>query len=193
MNPNKLIVFASGSGTNLLNIINNTNSNELDAKVVAVISNNSKSGALSHARDNKIPALHISAKTHQDPDSQILSICKQYDPKLIILAGYMKKIHPNLIEQYPKNILNIHPALLPKYGGEGMYGNNVHTAVFEAKETESGATVHLVNSEYDKGKILAQQKISILPTDEIDDIRAKVQSAEYELYPKAIADYLRQI
>lgn len=190
MKPFKLIVFASGSGTNLLNIINKIKSNELNAKVVAVISNNSGSGALQHARDNKIDSFHISSKTHADPDSEILRISKTYQADFLILAGYMKKISSELIKEFPERILNIHPALLPKFGGEGMYGMNVHNAVVNAGEKESGATVHLVNSEYDKGRILKQMKINVDPIDTADDVRAKVQTLEYTLYPLAIQEYI---
>ena len=185
----KLGVLASGGGSNLQSIIDRSLEGRLSADVVVVISNNSGAGALERARRHCIDALHVSAVTEQGADavdSRLVVEMRKRDVDLVILAGYMKKIGPLLLEAYRGNILNIHPALLPKFGGEGMYGMRVHEAVIAAKEKESGPTVHVVDERYDHGHILAQIKVPVLPDDTPETLQKRVLSKEHEIYPSVI-------
>ena len=184
-----LAVFASGRGSNLESIIKNIDNGRLDAKVVIVISNNSKSGALELARDNDIAAHHISQlqfATEELYVSHILKVLKQYDTQLVILAGYMKKVPVKVIQTYKNRILNIHPALLPSFGGKGLYGKFVHEAVLEYGCKVSGATVHIVDEEYDTGPPVYQQCVRILNNDTPETLAARILNVEHEIYPKAI-------
>jgi len=187
--PIHLAVFASGRGSNLESIIKNIDNGRLDAKVVIVISNNSKSGALELARNNDIAAHHISQlqfETEASFVSHILEVLKQYDTQLVILAGYMKKVPVKVIQAYKNRILNIHPALLPSFGGKGLYGKFVHEAVLEYGCKVSGATVHIVDEEYDTGPPVYQQCVRILNDDTPETLAARILNVEHEIYPKAI-------
>ena len=160
--------FASGRGSNMQAVIDACNSGFLDAKPGVVISNNSQSEALTRARREEIPAYHFSSKTHPDPaqlDQVILSALLRHQVALVVLAGYMKKLGAKTLSAYQGRVINIHPALLPKYGGEGMYGSHVHEAVIAAGDTETGVTIHLVDTEYDHGAILAQCRLPVLEND----------------------------
>lgn len=161
----------------------------MPAKIVAVISNNSSSGALSLARSFGIPAIHFSRRQFPDPklyQSTLLDILLSYKTNFIVLAGYMKKLDVEIIRAFPESIINIHPALLPKYGGEGMYGMHVHEAVIAAKERISGASVHYVSEEYDEGAIIAQQTVSVDVSDSPESLAAKVLQAEHQLLPSVV-------
>ena len=183
----RLGFLASHSGTNMQAIIDSVKSGYFKAHLCAVISNNSQSGALERARKEGIPAFHISEKTHPGKVSeQIIDIFDRYKVNTVVLAGYMKKLEPFVIEHFSGRVLNIHPALLPKFGGEGMYGINVHKAVIEAKEKVSGATVHLVNADYDKGRILMQMEVDVLPNDTPESLAERVLNIEHKLYPEVL-------
>jgi phosphoribosylglycinamide formyltransferase-1 len=185
----KIAFFASHGGSNMQAIIDRLKRGGLPAESSLVISNNSGSGALERAQKEGIPAYHISSATHNDRSefvSAITDLLNHHEINLIALAGYMKKLPDEVIDFLGGNVLNIHPALLPKFGGKGMYGINVHKAVIEAGENESGATVHLVNSVYDEGRILAQKKVPVLPGDSPESLAARVLKAEHELYPETI-------
>lgn len=171
-----LVVFASGSGTTLQSVIDAIDSGDLDARINLVVSDKESAYALKRAEDSDIPTYVINSKSKNDIDDELCNVLKNYKIDLIILAGYLKMIGDNLINNY--RIINTHPSLLPKFGGKGMYGMKVHTAVFEAKEEFSGPTIHFVNNEYDKGNIIVQTKIEIQPTDTPDIICAKVQAIE---------------
>lgn len=161
----------------------------LDATPVLVISNNSNSGAADKALKENIPFLHLSITTHPDVDeldAAITDAIIKSMADLVILAGYMKKIGPRLLKAYSGRILNIHPALLPKFGGEGMFGMNVHKAVIEAGESESGCTVHTIDKEYDRGKILSQTKVPVLPEDTPEILAARILEKEHQLYWQTI-------
>lgn len=184
-----IAVFASGRGSNFEALHRAIIDQNIPAKIVLVISNNSTSGALTLAQSFDIPAFHISQRQFSDPklyNQKIFETLRSLNANFIVLAGYMKKLDPVITQAFPDRIINIHPALLPKYGGEGMYGMNVHRTVIAAKEKESGATVHFVNEEYDRGTIIAQQKISIDPDDTPDTLAAKVLKVEHELLPSVI-------
>ncbi len=183
----KLILgfFASHGGSNMQAIIDAVKAGSLDAELGCVISNNSKSGASDRAEKEGIPFYHISSKTHPDEsemEKSMIAALESNNVNLVILAGYMKKIGSPILEKYQGRILNIHPALLPKYGGQGMYGMNVHKAVVAAGEKESGATIHIVDEVYDNGRILAQSHVPVLPEDTPDDLAARVLKTEHQLY-----------
>ena len=175
--------ICSHSGSNMQAIINNVKSGKLNANLCVVISNNLNSGALEKAKKENIPNYHISEKTHpQNTELEIINTLKRHNVDTVILAGYMKKVSQELIKQFNNRVLNIHPALLPKFGGKGMYGMNVHKAVIEANERVTGATIHLVNANYDEGKILAQMQVPVFSDDTVDTLAARVLEVEHQLY-----------
>ena len=182
-NKKKVAVFASGSGTNFMNIYNN--SDYID--VVLLISNNPKSGAVQFAIEKKIDFKIINNFRYPDNiDLEYEKILKKYKVDLVLLAGFMKKIPLNIVKIYKNKIINIHPSLLPNYGGKGYYGMKVHQAVISNKEKFTGATIHFVNREYDKGMIILQKKINITEDDNADSVAKKVLKIEYEIYLRAI-------
>ncbi len=185
----RLGVLASGGGSNLQSIIDRSLDGSLDVEVVLVISNNSDAGALKRARKHGIEGLHISAVTDGSPeeaDRRITDEFKKRGVDLVVLAGYMKKIGPVLLETFRGRIVNIHPALLPKFGGEGMYGMRVHRAVIAAGEKESGPSVHFVDELYDHGRIIDQIRVPVYPDDTPETLQKRVLAREHELYPRVI-------
>lgn len=185
-------VLASGEGTTLQAILDACAAGELPARVVVVISNNGGSGALRRARAAQAAALHLSGKTHPEPgalDAALAEALAEHEVDVVMLAGYMKKLEPLVLARYQGRILNTHPALLPKFGGHGMYGMRVHEAVVHAGEKESGPSVHLVDAEYDTGRVLAQAKVPVLAGDTPADLAARVQERERRL----VVDVLGQI
>lgn len=189
-NKINLVFFASGGGSNVEAILNNIESGQIRANPTAIITNNSSAGVIEKALAAGIPYYHISSVTHPDEHERTritLEVLERHNADLIILAGYMKKLPEEIINQYENRILNIHPALLPKFGGKNMYGMNVHRAVLESNEKKSGATVHIVNSEYDKGKILAQKSVEVKNNDNPETLRKRVLKAEHTLYSEVIS------
>ncbi len=185
----KLGVLASGGGSNLQSIIDHGIAGNLGAEVVVVISNNSGAGALDRARTHGIPHLHISTATEgsrEEEDLRIAGELTRRNVDLVVLAGYMKRVGPVTLETFRGRIINIHPALLPRFGGEGMYGMRVHEAVIAAHERESGPTVHLVDEKYDHGPVLAQRKVPVLPDDTPETLQKRVLAVEHELLPETI-------
>ena len=161
----------------------------LEAEPCVVISNNSDAPVLDRAMVARVPAFHLSAHIHPDParlDEAILATLEKHRVNLIVLAGYMKKLGPKTLARYRGRVLNMHPALLPKFGGKGMYGHHVHEAVLAAGEKESGATVHIADTEYDEGLILAQQKVRVLPDDTPESLAARVLVVEHKLYAETL-------
>ncbi len=184
-----LVVLASGGGTNLQAIIDNIEAGKLSARIRAVISNNSKSGALERARKHNIPAIHLSHKqfaTPEDFDQKLLSILKEKETDMVVLAGYMKMLSPRVIREYKNKIINIHPALLPSFGGKGMYGLHVHEAVIGAGVKVTGVTVHIVDEVYDHGPILYQKCVPVSSDDTPESLQKKVLPHEHEVYSKVI-------
>ena len=185
-----IAVFGSGRGSNFGSILNAIEAGTLpEIRIACVVSNNSAAGILDIARSRALPALHLSRKQFGTDDefaSRLLSLLEQHNVGLILLAGYMKLVPSRVIERYRNRILNIHPALLPKFGGPGMYGMRVHTAVIAAGERESGATIHLVDEEYDRGPILLQKHVPVRPGDTPEALAARVLAVEHELYPEAL-------
>ena len=182
-------IFASGSGTNAENIARYFSKSET-VKVAVVLSNNKNVGV--HARVNKlgIPSFVFSRDEFVE-GTPVLAKLAEYQVDLIVLAGFMNKISDALLGAYPGKIINIHPALLPKHGGKGMYGMRVHEAVVAAGEKESGITIHYINENYDEGDVIFQAKCEVLPTDTPDEVAAKVHALEYAHYPHVIEDLLK--
>ena len=189
----KLGFLASGRGSNMLAIIDNCKAGNLDAEPAVVISNNAEAGALEYAREAGIPAFHLSTHTHNNSeklDDEITNTLKSHGVDWIILAGYMKKIGPQLLEKFQGKIFNIHPSLLPKHGGQGMYGLHVHESVLASGDTETGVTIHLVEGEYDQGRILAQRSVSVEENDTPELLAARVLKVEHELYSDTLRDVI---
>jgi len=185
----RLGVLASGGGTNLQSILDKCASGEIPATVSVVIGNNSKSGALARAGNAGVEALHLSGHTHKDSvllDRAICSTLVDHDVDLVLLAGYMKKLGPVTLTRYMNRILNIHPALLPDFGGQGMYGERVHKAVLESGAKQSGATVHVVNEAYDQGPIVSRKVLEVAPQETAASLAARVLTVEHQLYAEVV-------
>ena len=185
----QIAIFASHTGTNMQAIIDACRRGDLNGEVCAVISNNSNSQALKKARASGVRAYHLSNKTHPEEDEldeAIYKVLTKNGTDIVALAGYMKKIGPKVLKQYKGRILNIHPSLLPKYGGKGMYGSNVHRAVIDAGEKITGITIHLVEEEYDTGKIIRQCEIEVLESDTIDTLSKRVLEKENSFYVETL-------
>ena len=180
----RIAIFASGSGSNAENIIRYFSDNK-SVKVVLVLSNKSRSGVLIRAQLHNIPTF-IFTKNDLNECSKVHDVLKDYNASMIVLAGFLLKIPLYMIKAYPNSILNIHPALLPKYGGKGMYGMNVHTAVVENKEEKTGITIHYVNENYDEGAIIFQATCDIDEHDLPEDVKTKVQALELCHFPSVI-------
>ena len=188
----KIGVMASGGGSNFKAIIDRIGEGDLEAQCKFLITNNGTCGAVSHAEEYGIPVHHISGKTHPvaaDYEAAMMDVLDKYDVDMLILAGYMKALPLCMVRRMPDRILNIHPSLLPKYGGKGFWGIHVHEAVIAAHDTESGPTVHLVSEEIDQGRILAQVKVPVLEGDTPEVLAARVLEQEHNLYWKTIRDY----
>ena len=184
----KIVVFASGSGSNAERIATYF-SEKGSAQVSLILCNNLQAGVLERAKRLDIPSLVFNRQAFYKTNV-VLDVLKTQQPELIVLAGFLWKVPENLITAYPNRILNIHPSLLPKYGGKGMYGDRVHQAVVANGETESGITIHYVNEHYDEGNILFQAKTQVSPTDTADSLAEKIHLLEYEHFPKVIEKWL---
>ncbi len=185
----KLAILVSGRGSNMTAIINACEQGKLTASVELVISNNRDSQALVIAKEKGIDTVHLSSATHphaDELDTEMKTMLEKHNIDYVLLAGFMKKIGPRALSAYKGRIINIHPSLLPKFGGQGMFGMNVHQAVIDAGEQETGVTIHLVDTEYDKGAILAQRKESVNPDDTAETLAAKVLKVEHILFAETI-------
>lgn len=183
--PARLGFLASSRGSNMQAIIDACRQGRLPAVPAVVISNNADSGALQRAAAEGIPGCHLSGRTHPDPhrlDQAIVDTLKDHRVDWVVLAGYMKKLGPATLSSYRGRIINIHPALLPKFGGRGMYGMHIHAAVLAAGETETGVTIHLVDDQYDTGRILAQRRVPVYGDDTAEVLAARVLEVEHEFY-----------
>jgi phosphoribosylglycinamide formyltransferase-1 len=183
----KIAVLVSGGGTNLQSIIDAIEQKQLNAQIALVISSNHHAYALERAKKYNIETLVVSKKQYENPSNQILNATVNRHIDLIVLAGYLGILKGDLLKTYKNKIINIHPALLPKFGGPGMYGHYIHEAVISAKETESGCTVHFVNEAVDEGKIILQEKVKVLSNDTPKTLAARILLIEHKLLPKAIA------
>ncbi len=181
--------FASHNGSNMQAIIDACRSGEIKANPALVISNNGDSGAVARAKKEQIPYSVLNARTHASPetlDNAMLNALRQHEVQLIILAGYMKKIGEKILKDYKGRIINIHPALLPKYGGKGMYGSRVHEAVLKAGEKETGVTIHIIDEEYDTGPIIAQTTIPVTDDDTVDSLSKRVLDREHRFLVETV-------
>ena len=186
-----IAVFASHGGSDLQAIIDGCKTEKIRARVACVISNNGDSMALQRAKDEGIPAFHMSAKKAGSEEAlaaELLEGLAGYDVDMIFLAGYMRMLHPSILEKYDNRVFNIHPALLPKFGGKGMYGLNVHKAVLEAKEKETGVTIHRVNAAYDSGEIVAQTRVPVCEGDTPEGLAERVLEREHTFLVEVISD-----
>jgi phosphoribosylglycinamide formyltransferase/phosphoribosylglycinamide formyltransferase-1 len=183
--PSRLAVLASGRGSNLQAIIEHFDSlaRERVATVALVASNRADAPALLLAETASIDIAHFNAN---DDGSELLELLRKFRIDLVVLAGYLKRIPPKVIREYAGRIMNIHPALLPAFGGEGMYGARVHEAVIASGAEETGVTVHLVDDNYDRGPIIAQWRVPVESSDTADSLAARVLNVEHTVYPRAV-------
>jgi phosphoribosylglycinamide formyltransferase-1 len=192
--PPNIAFFASGAGSTMEAFLQQWKKGSLSITPKVLVTNNSTCGAVEIARQYGIEVFHISLKTHPNEEEftkELLFQLQKHSVELLLLVGYMKKLPESIIAQYSHRIFNTHPALLPKYGGKGMYGLNVHKAVIENQETESGATIHYVTEEYDEGQIIAQSVVVVEPNDTAETLQEKVKRAERTLYVETIHSYVQ--
>lgn len=184
----RIVIFASGSGTNAENLIRFFH-NKDNVSVIQVLTNNPRAKVLVRCKNLNVSALCFNRIAFYQTDD-VLNILKSSKPDLIVLAGFLWKVPENILKAFPSKIINIHPALLPKYGGKGMYGMHVHNAVVKNKEKESGITIHYVNENYDEGAIIFQAKCDVLTNDTAEDIAAKIHELEMEHFPLVVEKLL---
>ena len=190
----RIAVFISGGGTNLQSLIDASKSGELSAEIALVVSSRRDAFGLERAARENIESFVFKIKKYaslEKAGEELLARLREREIKFIALAGYLSLLPPNLVQAYRNRIVNIHNALLPKFGGKGMFGHHVHEAVLAAGEKESGPTVHLVDEIYDNGKILDQVKVPVLPDDTPDSLAARVLEQEHMLYPKALQKLIK--
>ncbi|HMQ07888.1 MAG TPA: phosphoribosylglycinamide formyltransferase [Saprospiraceae bacterium] len=187
----KIAIFASGGGSNAQSIIHYFE-NKNTAQVALVVSNKAGAGVVQRANNLGIPIVIIDRQSFYH-ENTLLEVLDNYQIELIVLAGFLWWVPGYLISAFERKILNIHPALLPSYGGKGMYGMNVHAAVKEAGATMTGMTIHLVNEKYDDGRILFQAACPVYPEDGPAEIAVRVMQLEHKFYPKAIEYYIREL
>ena len=191
-----IVVFASGSGTNFQALIDAVESGQINGRIAGLITNKKGIQAIERAQTHSIDHKYLTPSdfsSHRKYVEVLLSQLKKWDTQLIVLAGYMIKIPVEIIDEYKNRIVNIHPSLLPKYGGKGFYGMKVHRAVIDNKETTSGCTVHIVTEEYDQGPILGQRKVPVKKSDDAETLAKRILKEEHKLFPKIIAKLARQI
>ena len=182
-------MFASGRGSNLAALLSAIGKGELHATIVAVISNKAEAGALDIARTHGIPAIHLSSELFSSPDEfdqTLLQVLQEHRVEIIALAGYLKKLSSSIIRAYKHRVVNIHPALLPAFGGKGMYGHKVHQAVLDYGCKVSGVTVHLVDEEYDTGPPILQRCVPVNEDDTAETLAARVLGQEHQIYAEAL-------
>jgi phosphoribosylglycinamide formyltransferase-1 len=185
----RIVIFASGSGTNAENIIKYFQRTQF-AEVVLVLSNKKDAKVLTRAGKLHVSAISFT-KEELFSEEGVLKILKQTKPDILVLAGFLLKFPEIILKEFPDKVINIHPALLPKYGGKGMYGNYVHDAVVKNNEAETGITVHYVNENYDEGVIILQKTVKLSKTETAETVAEKIHNLEYEWFPKIIEEVLR--
>ena len=186
-----IAIFASGSGTNAQSIAEYFNRTEL-ARVSLIFSNKPEAYVLERARKLNIPSVVFTRKDFYESDS-VVDVLREHEIDLIVLAGFLWLIPENLLKSFPRRIINIHPALLPKYGGKGMYGDKVHQAVIHSGDKLTGISIHYVNDHYDEGEIIFQESFEIQPDDTAESIAQKVHSLEYLHFPRVIEETIRAV
>ena len=185
----KIIVFASGSGSNAENIIKYFKKTKI-AEVVSIFTNNANAKVIDRAKKYQI-STEIFSK-NELIDGNILQKIQKIDPDLIVLAGFLLKFPEDIIQLYPDKIINIHPALLPNYGGKGMYGMHIHRAIVENKEKETGITIHFVNENYDEGAIIFQKSVALDSSDTAETVAEKIHELEQKYFPEIISRLLEE-
>ena len=186
----RLAIFGSGTGGNAENICNYFTSSS-DIEVVCICTNNKTAFIVTRAEKLNIPIIYTT-KHDLANFSKLHKALQDYSVDYIILAGFLLKVPFKMVDSYPKRIINIHPSLLPKYGGKGMYGDNVHVAVLENKEVESGITIHFVNKNYDEGEVILQKKCAVSVREGVGGLKKKIRDLEFEYFPKTIEKLLLQ-
>ncbi|MGR9073334.1 MAG: phosphoribosylglycinamide formyltransferase [Gammaproteobacteria bacterium] len=194
--PVKMIVsfLASHGGSSARKIIGAIRGGSIPAETGVLITNNPDSAIFRWCQDNEMPVHCINGKTHPEPEAEDLAILRELErvgTDVVVLSGYMKKIRAHTLAAYSGQILNIHPSLLPKHGGHGMYGDRVHQAVLAAGDKFSGASVQIIDEEYDEGPVLAQRRVPVEPSDSVETLRARVQAVEGDLYIEALREFLQ--
>ncbi len=184
MGRHKIAILVSGSGTNAINIIEYFEKKSI-ADVTLVVSNKTDALAVERVQNRSVKTIVFNNESFKK-NGEVLNYLKSELIDFIVLAGFLIKVPDDIIYAYPNKIVNLHPSLLPKYGGKGMYGSRVHRAVIEAQETESGISIHFVNEEYDEGKIIFQAKVSIERKDSLEELTQKIQQLEHRFFPKVI-------
>ncbi len=187
----KIAICASGEGSNFAALVEASRRGELPAEIVGLIVNRPKIGAIGRAQRLGIPFKVISPKdfsSRADWDQSMALQLKRWKADWIVLAGFLALVGPEVLRAFAGHVVNSHPSLLPKYGGPGMYGDNVHAAVLSAKESETGVTVHLIDAKFDQGTVLAQGKVAIRPGDTLEQLAQRVKDFENEFYPRVVAD-----
>ena len=187
----RIAIFASGSGSNAQKIMEHFKRNA-DAEVVLILTNNPQAYVLQRADNFEIPSHIFTRQEFYDTDD-VIRMLKNLQVDLIVLAGFLWLVPPALLNAFPNKIINLHPALLPKYGGKGMYGDNVHKAILEAGEEESGITIHFANAEFDEGEIIHQSRFRIDPTDTLEMVKFKGQQLEHQHFPRVIESLLKKM
>lgn len=193
---NRIAVFASGGGTNFQALIDEIKRGNLNAKIAGLISSRPDAGAIMRAQSHGIPVAVVKQDDYPDEHEfgkELNRILKRWDPALIVLAGYMVKIPANVIDAYPGRIINIHPALLPKFGGKGLYGIRVHRAVLAAGESESGCSVHIVTKDYDEGPVVGQVTVPVKSGETPENLAARILIEEHKLLPRITGMLLNRI
>ena len=189
VSPFRLGILASHAGTNFQSILDRCLTGEIPAKVGVVVSNNSRSGALERAQKCGIPISHLSSATHPVPealDEALTETLLRHHVDLVVLAGYMKKLGPVLLRKYKGRVINVHPSLLPAFGGQGMFGKRVHEAVLKSGCAVTGVTIHVVDGEYDHGPVIAQAVVPVLNGDTPEKLAQRVLEMEHRLYPNVV-------
>lgn len=184
MKKYRLAIFASGQGTNAANITTYFKDHP-EIEVTIIITNNPQAGVISRAQDLHIPVEIITNDCASNAEF-LIELCRQKGIQFVVLAGYLRMIPEKFVKKFNNRIINIHPSLLPKFGGKGMYGDNVHRAVLSSGEKESGITIHYVNAVYDEGEIIGQSKCTIDPADTLEKLKEKIAALEKVQFPKAI-------
>ncbi|AMR34289.1 phosphoribosylglycinamide formyltransferase [Mucilaginibacter sp. PAMC 26640] len=187
----RIAIFASGSGSNAQKIMEHFKRNA-DAEVVLILTNNPQAYVLQRADNFEIPSHVFTRREFYDTDD-VIALLKNLQVDIIVLAGFLWLVPPSLLSAFPNKIINLHPALLPKFGGKGMYGDNVHKAVLAAGEEESGITIHFANTQFDEGEIIHQSRFKIEPGDNLEMVKFKVQQLEHMHFPKVIETLLKKM
>jgi phosphoribosylglycinamide formyltransferase-1 len=187
----RIAIFASGSGSNAQKIMEHFKRSP-EAEVVLILTNNPQAYVLQRADNFEIPS-HIFTRSEFYDTDAVIKLLKNLQVDLIVLAGFLWLVPPTLLKAFPNKIINLHPALLPKFGGKGMYGDHVHNAVLDAKEEESGITIHFVNEKFDEGEILHQSRFKIEPGDNLEMLKFKGQQLEHQHFPRVIENLLKKM